>query len=95
MRTSSSCTPSRAAIVTTGQLTIIDALIFDFDGVIIDTETPSFTTWQQEFQAHRVELDRALWSNIIGGGRSRFEVYRHLEELVGRDLDEEVIRAEP
>ena len=25
----------------------IEAIVFDFDGVIIDTETPDFATWQQ------------------------------------------------
>ena len=30
----------------------IDALIFDFDGVVIDTETPDFDTWREVFQAN-------------------------------------------
>ena len=72
---------------------MIEALVFDFDGVIIDTETPEFATWQEEFEAHGVELDRALWSTIIGGGLVRFDVLAHLAELVGRDLDGEAIRA--
>ena len=37
---------------------MIDTLIFDFDGVIIDTETPDFDTWQKVFQDYGVELER-------------------------------------
>ena len=71
---------------------MIDTLVFDFDGVIIDTEKPDFETWQQEFGYHGVELDRALWSGIIGGSHTRFDVFGHLQELVGRELDEKAVR---
>ena len=30
----------------------ISALIFDFDGVILDTETPEFHIWQDIFAEH-------------------------------------------
>ena len=33
---------------------MIDTLIFDFDGVIIDTETPDYDTWQEVFHSHGV-----------------------------------------
>ena len=71
---------------------MIEAVIFDFDGVIIDTETPDFATWQDEFQSHSVELDRSLWSRFIGGGVGTLDLYRHLEELTGRPIDREAIR---
>ena len=35
----------------------IDALIFDFDGVIIDTETLDFQTWQEVFRARRADFE--------------------------------------
>ena len=70
----------------------IDTLIFDFDGVIIDTETPDYVTWQAVFDAHGVELDRGLWSGLIGGGIDRFDVYQHLEDLVEHELDRDAIR---
>ncbi len=71
--------------------TPIDAIIFDFDGVILDTETPDFETWQQEFRAHGVEFDRSLWSRFIGGGPKWFDVPAHLAELAGRPIDPERI----
>lgn len=30
----------------------IEAVVFDFDGLILDTEGPVFTAWQEEFAAH-------------------------------------------
>ena len=72
---------------------MIDALIFDFDGVILDTETPDFGTWRDEFEHHGVELDRSLWSSFIGGGGGAFDVCAHLEEQAGRPIDRELVRA--
>ena len=66
---------------------MIEAIIFDFDGVIIDTETPDYTTWQGIFESYGVELVRELWTDHIGGGSSDFDVYKHLEELTGVTID--------
>lgn len=70
---------------------MLDTLIFDFDGVIIDTETPDYGTWQEVFNSYGVELDRGYWSRLIGGGRNRFDVYEHLEELSGVTLDRDAV----
>lgn len=65
---------------------MIDTLIFDFDGVIIDTETPDFETWQEVFQNYGVELQRTWWTEFIGGSAQHMDVYGLLEELTGRQL---------
>ncbi len=71
---------------------MIDALIFDFDGVIIDSETPSYETWQEVFRANGANLDRSLWQRVIGGGTDRFDVYQHLEDTVGMRLNRDSIQ---
>ena len=71
---------------------VIRALIFDFDGVILDTETPDYQTWQDVFQSHGVELERSLWDGFIGGSSATFDAPRHLEELTGVRVDREAIR---
>ena len=71
----------------------ITALIFDFDGVIVDTETPDFATWQQEFRARGVERDRELWSSFIGSSMESFDICGHLEDLTGRCVDREALQA--
>ena len=72
---------------------MIDALIFDFDGVILDTETPDFETWRHEFQSYGVELERSLFAGVIGGSLNMLDVPQHLEKLVGHPSDPERIQA--
>ena len=71
---------------------MIEALVFDFDGVIIDTEIPSYETWQEVYAAHGAHLDRALWQRQIGGGTHTFDAIQHLEVLTGVRLDREAVR---
>ena len=66
---------------------MIDTLIFDFDGVIIDTETPDFATWQETFQGFGVVLDRSWWTQFIGGSSRRMEICALLEDLLGHAVD--------
>ena len=61
---------------------------------MIDTETSDFETWAEVFDSHGVHLDRALWTQYIGRGSHIFDIYDHLETLVGRSLDRDAIRAE-
>lgn len=42
------------------------ALIFDFDGTILDTETREFQHWQALYRAHGRELALADWQRGIG-----------------------------
>jgi HAD superfamily hydrolase (TIGR01509 family) len=44
-----------------------EALVFDFDGLILDTEGPVFTAWQEAFDAHGCPpLTIEEWSAEIG-----------------------------
>lgn len=75
---------------------MIRALIFDFDGLILDTETPEFLAWQELYREHGQELTAGTWGQIVGGtAASAFEPASYLQELVGRSraLDLEAIRA--
>ena len=69
---------------------MIRALLFDFDGLIVDTETPSYASWQQVYREHGQELPLDRWAAIIGtiGG---FEPLDYLEELHG-PIDREAVR---
>lgn len=42
------------------------ALIFDFDGLILDTETPLLDAWDQVHRQHGLTYDRAKGHTIIG-----------------------------
>ena len=60
---------------------MIRAVVFDFDGVILDTETPDFVSWREVFTGHGVELTLETWSQGIGTYPSAFDVYAHLMSL--------------
>lgn len=64
----------------------ISAIVFDFDGLIIDTEWSIFQSIHEIYQDHGHEVDVEWWRSIIGtvGGDDWTE---RLEELVGTPLD--------
>jgi HAD superfamily hydrolase (TIGR01509 family) len=66
---------------------VIKALVFDFDGLIVETEEPIFRAWQRIYREHGQELPLELWVTIIGTASGPFDPIQHLEERVGRLLD--------
>ena len=73
---------------------MIQALIFDFDGLILDTETPDFQTWQAIYGEHGFEMPFDEWAKIIGGdGLSDFNAAAHLSLLSQGRLDPDSLRA--
>jgi HAD superfamily hydrolase (TIGR01509 family) len=71
---------------------LIRALVFDFDGLILETEMPALQSWVEIFREHGVELSPERWSGVIGRD-SRFDVHGHLEELTGRAHDRDATKA--
>lgn len=71
----------------------IRAVILDFDGLIVDTETPIFEAWRAAYERHGQTLGLDRWQHALGthGG---FDPLAHLEALVGRSLDREQVTAE-
>jgi HAD superfamily hydrolase (TIGR01509 family) len=64
------------------------ALIFDFDGLLVDTETPLFMAWEQIYRDHGYALPRGLWLTIVGGdGGAGFDPARYLEAQTGLKLN--------
>ena len=73
---------------------MIKALIFDFDGLILDTETPEYFAWQNIYREHGFELPHEEWGKIIGGsGLSNFDAAEHLSLLSQGRLDSTSLRA--
>jgi HAD superfamily hydrolase (TIGR01509 family) len=71
---------------------MIRALIFDFDGLILDTEVPEFQAWQEVFQMHGCHLPLATWATCIGTSSEAFDPYAYLEAQFGRAVDRETVR---
>jgi HAD superfamily hydrolase (TIGR01509 family) len=60
----------------------IKSLIFDFDGLILDTETTDADAWRAIYTEHGFEFPLDLWGQVIGGaGHSSFDAAAHLTEL--------------
>lgn len=65
-------------------------VIFDFDGLILDTETPDYESWQEVYAEFGVELPLSEWADCIGAPSGVFHPVDFLEKLVGKT----VVRAE-
>jgi HAD superfamily hydrolase (TIGR01509 family) len=71
----------------------IEGLVFDFDGLILDTEGPVLTAWQEAFEAHGCPpLTIEEWAAEIGtaGGLDLVELIR---TRATRPFDEDAMHA--
>ena len=71
---------------------MIQAIIFDFDGTILETELPDYVAWQETYQEHACELPIELWLKGVGGTVADFDAHAHLEQQIGRELDRHTVR---
>lgn len=70
----------------------IRALLFDFDGLILDTEWPDYESWQAVYQSFGCELPVDVWGQIVGGnGASDFDPHTYLAHLTQKPIDREEI----
>ncbi len=65
---------------------MLKAIIFDFDGTILDTEDAEYRTWQEVYAQYGKELDLATWATVVGTAGGSFDPVAHLEQLTGRRL---------
>jgi len=77
------------------------AVLFDFDGVLVDTEGAIYQAWLRTFQAHGHDLPLDVYTRCIGSDFATWSPKTHLEEISGlafdwHDLDarrqEEILR---
>jgi HAD superfamily hydrolase (TIGR01509 family) len=69
----------------------IRAFLFDFDGLILDTETASRAGWEWLYREHGFELPPDQWATLVGTIGAPWDPMRHLEELVGSSLDSDAL----
>jgi HAD superfamily hydrolase (TIGR01509 family) len=73
---------------------VIRTLIFDFDGLLIDTETPALTSWQKVYTDHGQELTLELWQHALGrAAGTGFVPLEYLATIIGDTFDVEAVRA--
>lgn len=71
---------------------MIQALIFDFDGLILDTEVSAFQSWQEIYQEHNSYLPLEKWAQRIGGTAELFDAFAYLEEQIGRAVERAILQ---
>jgi len=71
----------------------LKAVLFDFDGTILDTETPEFEEWQAAFRARGHELLLDVWQHSLGTVGA-YDPCAHLASLTGTPLDHDALRQE-
>ena len=72
---------------------MIKAIVFDFDGLIIDTETPAYEAFREVFREHGAELALETYAQCIGTTFAVFNPINYLEECLGRSVDREAVDA--
>ncbi len=58
-------------------------VVFDFDGLILDTESREFDSWSETFAFLGAKLEHRAWIQCVGAPPGSWDVFAHLEELVG------------
>jgi HAD superfamily hydrolase (TIGR01509 family) len=72
---------------------MIKAIIFDCDGLIIDSEMADYLSWKETYESYGVELPLDTWLENIGS-INFFDPFDTLEALSGRSLDREQVTAQ-
>lgn len=71
---------------------MIRGLIFDFDGMILDTEIVEYQVWQEVYREYNQILPLERWSVCIGTSSTTFDPIAYLEELLGYSLNKDAIQ---
>jgi HAD superfamily hydrolase (TIGR01509 family) len=82
---------------------MIRALVFDFDGLILDTETPLIDAYEAVHAAHGIPFDRALFIRSVGHADYAFDPWhgfsphadRAALELQRRDCKDRNVLQQP
>lgn len=72
---------------------MIRGLIFDFDGLILETEEPEYLAWSELYTEHGGALSFERWAACIGTAEALFDPCAELEAQLGRPIDRATIRA--
>ncbi len=71
-------------------IAMINALIFDFDGLIFDSETADFQSWQETFDFYGADLPFDIWAAQIGSA-NHFNPTEFLEQQLGRPVNRDEV----
>lgn len=73
---------------------MIKAVIFDFDGLIVDTETAWYESYRKVSEAYGVDLKIDVWGQFVGASFEDFDPMDYIEEHANRQVNREVFKQE-
>ncbi|MWV43260.1 HAD-IA family hydrolase [Paenibacillus sp. HJL G12] len=71
---------------------MIKAVVFDFDGLMVDTETPAYHAFCKVYGEYGKELPLEMYAQCVGTSFDVFNPYTYLAEILQHTVDPEVIR---
>ena len=66
---------------------MIRAVLFDFDGLILETESVVWNRWNIVYREFGHELPQADWIDVMGRAPGHRDFHAQLERLIGKSLD--------
>ena len=72
---------------------MIRGIIFDFDGLILETEGPVYQSWQEVFQEHNCRLELSAWAKILGSAQGAYDPFDDLERQLGHPVERKRLEA--
>jgi HAD superfamily hydrolase (TIGR01509 family) len=73
---------------------VLAALLFDFDGLLYDSETAAYEAWREFYAEQGAPFPRELWRDEVMGrppDTSGFDPLAHLEQLTGIRFDRDAV----
>jgi HAD superfamily hydrolase (TIGR01509 family) len=75
-----------------GRVGLIRALVLDFDGLILDTETPLRAAWEEIYREAGLAVSPVEWAAFLGTAADPPAAYDLIERHLGRSVDREALR---
>ncbi len=73
--------------MSTPSLSQIRGIIFDFDGVLVDTEWAIYQSWVRLYEREGQSIPIPTYAPCLGAGYTHWDPAKHLETLTGKSYD--------
>ena len=70
----------------------IKGIIFDFDGLILDTESSLVQAWQEIYDEYDLTVPLAQWVKMLGQSADPPQAYEFLEAHLGEEVNREGLK---
>lgn len=70
-----------------GLITPLQGILFDFDGLIVDTESAIYQAWEEIHRELGLELDLGFWSKYVGKSIEETDPVGELLDSLGDNID--------